>query len=266
MVKVKDSLAQREKKEQRANKILIWAICLLILLFAINVYLFTNVLFQVDVKGSSMESTLSDGQVLIVNSRADVDRGDVIIIRRHVLDEEQKIYPKIAPNGDGKFDLTTLNYPCIEVKEVKNYKGHLNFKVEGNVLTIDNPRYDIYVVYETEYSIVKRAIGIEGDTVKLQDGKVYLKKAGETEFTVLKEKYVDEGNNTSPLTSQKEWVCQKGEIFYLGDNRIDSQDSRKHGCCKIEEVEGVVSKFAIWISPVTTWINKAATWLDKVFS
>ena len=252
MVDVNESLVQKREKEQRSNKIFTLVVGLLLLVIAVNIYLFTNVLFQVNVEGSSMKSTLSHGDVLIVNRYASVDRGDVIIIRKH----KDRYTQDVTPN-DGKVDLTTLNYPCLKVLEVKNKYGQLNFDVKGNTLTIIGPRHEIEIVYETEYSVVKRVIGIEGDTIKLERGKVYLKTSGQTEFKQLQEDYLDEWIETNAVEGYpKEWTCGKGEIFYLGDNRIDSEDSRVDGCCKVENVEGVVSKFAIWIKPITTFIGK----------
>ena len=252
MVDVNESLVQKREKEQRSNKIFTLVVGLLLLVIAVNIYLFTNVLFQVNVEGSSMKSTLSHGDVLIVNRYASVDRGDVIIIRKHKDRYTQDVTPI-----DGKVDLTTLNYPCLKVLEVKNKYGQLNFDVKGNTLTIIGPRHEIEIVYETEYSVVKRAIGLEGDTIKIEKGRVFLKKSGESNFEALDEEYLDEWITTYPSQGfPKEWTIGKGEIFYLGDNRIDSEDSRTDGCCKIEDVEGVVSKFAIWSKPLTTWVSK----------
>ena len=40
-------------------------------------------------------------------------------------------------------------------------------------------------------------------------------------------------------------LCRKGEIFYLGDNRLNSSDSRTYGACKDENVVGVVEEWSL---------------------
>ena len=245
-------LIKKQRKQRRGNILFFTFVGIFVLIIIGNIFLFTKVLFQVSVEGNSMKSTLSHGDVLIVNRYADVDRGDIVIIKKHKNAYTQEIKPV-----DGKVDLTKLHYPCLKVVEVKNQYGQLTYTIEGNILTINNPRHEIEIVYETEYSVVKRVIGIEGDTIKLERGKVYLKTSGQTDFQVLEEDYLDEWIETNAVEGYpKEWTCGKGEIFYLGDNRIDSEDSRVDGCCKVENVEGVVSKFAIWIKPITTFIGK----------
>ncbi len=247
-----EDIEKKRKKQRRSNILFFTFAGIFVLILIGNVFLFTKVLFQVSVEGSSMRSTLSHGDVLIVNRYADVDRGDVVIIKKHKDAFTQEITPI-----DGKVDLSKLHYPCLRVVEVKNDYGTLSYTIDGNILTINNPRHEMEIVYETEYSVVKRVIGIEGDTIKIEKGSVYLKKTGESEFKRLEEDYLDEWIETNPIEGYpREWVCGQGEIFYLGDNRLDSEDSRVDGCCKVENVEGVVSKFAIWIKPITTWLSK----------
>lgn len=72
-------------------------------------------------------------------------------------------------------------------------------------------RGDIIVIDVTDYSelfneeehkspfyIVKRAIALEGDSVEYRNGSVWLKKAGETEYSLLEEsyRYIDRGVRT----------------------------------------------------------------------
>ena len=82
---------------------------------------------------------------------------------------------------------------------------------------------------------------VEGDKVGVDNGKVY-------------RKYLDE--NGVWQTQWDEWVTAytpafseftvgKNEIFFLGDNRAVSDDSRSIGCRKLSEVVGVVTKFSL---------------------
>lgn len=118
----------------------------------------------------------------------------------------------------------------------------------------DAQRQDIIIIDVNGKWIIKRVIGVEGDTVIIQGGFVYLKKAGETEEIKLNEDYVKEkGVTYSPVPTplgeehaRQEVVVGKDQIFYLGDNRRNSKDSRsEYGCCKESNVVGVVENWSI---------------------
>ncbi len=69
-----------------------------------------------------------------------------------------------------------------------------------------------------EKNLIKRVIGVAGDTVEITDGKVYINGAA------IKEDYTD-GSLTESF-GQSKWVVGENEIFVLGDNRDNSKDSR----------------------------------------
>ncbi len=77
-------------------------------------------------------------------------------------------------------------------------------------------------------TIVKRVIGIEGDSVQILDNKVYLN--GE----LLDEPYIKEEMNTA----NGFWEIGKGELFCMGDNRNESLDSRSGGTVALSCVVG----------------------------
>ena len=67
--------------------------------------------------------------------------------------------------------------------------------------------------------LVKRVIGLPGDTVSFQDGYVYVN--GEE----LDESYLPrQGISTSG--SRREYAVPEGHLFFLGDNRTGSWDAR----------------------------------------
>ncbi len=124
----------------------------------------------------------------------------------------------------------------------------------GDIVIIDvsdNPEF-------SNGNIIKRLIATEGDAVRLQDGKVYLRRAGETEYTLLEEPYAK--GVTYPFRSgeavRSEFELQKGEIFVLGDNREVSHDSRALATghtLKEENIVGVVSDWSLQEENMVGW-------------
>ena len=76
---------------------------------------------------------------------------------------------------------------------------------------------------------IKRVIAIGGDTIEGRDGKVYVN--GE----VVDEPYLPEGTTTSNFGPVD---VPEGQIFVMGDNRGNSDDSRNFGPVPVDTVVG----------------------------
>ena len=109
----------------------------------------------------------------------------------------------------------------------------------GKYFTVggDPERFDVVVVHyaEENYNVVKRVVGLPGDTVELRDGYLYVNGIR------YEEKFLHERarSNYGPVT------VPEGEYFLMGDNRNNSKDSRTVGTVSRNEIVGRVEA-VIW--------------------
>lgn len=125
------------------------------------------------------------------------------------------------------------------------------------VSTIGAPqRGDIVVIEEDEYEsgavvsrwLIKRVVGLPGDTVWAEDGVLYRIDAGTEGSYAVSEPYLAEEwtrDNTFDAVT-----VQEGYVFVLGDNRNNSHDSRAIGALPMSRMLGVVTGWSIEIKGV----------------
>lgn len=126
----------------------------------------------------------------------------------------------------------------------------------GDVIIIDNVVADRTGKY---VYIIKRVIATEGQVVELKGGYVYVD--GEK----LNEPYLDDFQRTN-ARGKSRYEIKKGEVFYLGDNRLESQDARDHGPCKISQIVGIVKPWSIKTKDIRTKLFKIFEPIAKLIS
>ncbi len=170
------------------------------LLLALVIFLAVRMIvlnFRVD--GMSMDPNLDDGEMLLVNRNAyfHFDLNDL----RNVLpgedrDGEDIVYPFDPPE-------------------------------RGDIIVFDPP------VRAPDKPYIKRVIGLPGETVSFQGGKVLVNDQE------LDEAYIDDQTKTRCNDSENcEVTVPAGEVYVLGDNRDNSSDSRGFGPVDVDQIIG----------------------------
>ncbi len=125
---------------------------------------------------------------------------------------------------------------------------------DGNLLVINKiglqfseiKRFDIIVFHANEQQdYVKRVIGIPGDHISYQNGKLYVNDQLVEEPFLSAYQSTFEGNQLiEDFTLQDKTGVETvpdGQFFVIGDNRLGSYDSRRFGFISIDQVVGKVN-------------------------
>lgn len=88
-------------------------------------------------------------------------------------------------------------------------------------------RFDIVVVQENNKYIIKRVIGLPGESVMYKDNKLYIN--GKT---------VEDNYSKTTTNDFDNVVLGENEYFVMGDNRAVSSDSRIIGPVNIKNIKG----------------------------
>ena len=83
---------------------------------------------------------------------------------------------------------------------------------------------------DSDQDLIKRVVGVPGDEIAVRDGKLFVN--GEPQ----RESYTNE--KLPDVSLYTKTIVPKGHVFVMGDNRANSQDSRRFGPLPKENIEG----------------------------
>ena len=144
----------------------------------------------------------------------------------------------------------------------------------GKIFETNPQRGDVIVFKlpgQENINYVKRLLGLPGETIKVINGEVFIKKANSVNFENFKQ--IDDGfffddqykseikqlieneykilnmTNNGPLDYTPEYKIPKDKYFFMGDNRDNSSDSRVMSGVGFVPKENMIGKvWFIWLS------------------
>lgn len=124
----------------------------------------------------------------------------------------------------------------------------------GDVIVVDVRSYGFS---DTQF-LIKRLIATEGDAVYCEDGQVYIRYAGTDDFVALDEPYA----YSDYAYDFALYEVGEDEIFFLGDNRTNSRDSRYQeglshltsSLYTVDDIYGVVPDWSIRFKGVLKYL------------
>lgn len=198
------------ERKKNIKEVVEWIMCIIIaviLALIVRHFVFTPTV----VDQSSMKPTLETGDRLFLNRlsitmKEEIKRGEIITFE--------------APSKK------TITYEDFD----KDNPVAIYENEPKNIFS----KFTYYVLEFKKQSYIKRVIGVAGDHILIEDGKVYLN--GEE----LKEEYLhnvrtDRGNGLF-----YDITVPEGYVFAMGDNRGGSSDCRNFGCIPIDKIESKV--------------------------
>ena len=129
-----------------------------------------------------------------------------------------------------------IRYYLIQPFFVKGASMELNFK-NGDYLLVDEISYrfrpaqrgEVIVFrypYDTTQFFIKRIIGLPGETIEIRGNSVNIYNRDYPKGLVLNEKYLSSFQKT---LGDEVLKLKDDEYFVMGDNRLQSSDSRRWG-------------------------------------
>lgn len=162
-----------------------------------------------------------------VSMKPTANEGEKLLIERTILSHKQLNYG----------DIVTFNAPSetlnrSSINEGETIKGTDAIANYDELAPMDSFIYNFMGIGKKDY--IKRVIGKAGDHIVVgDDGLVY--RNGEMVY----EPYLKD-HTTNKNGAYVDVVVPEGTIFVMGDNRLESMDSRTFGCIPLNKLDGYV--------------------------
>lgn len=210
-------ISQRRKTAEFVLNIALW-VAIAVLLVAVILRLF--VFSTVAVDGASMNPTYENGDVVTVNKAVKPNRGDVVVFYKNEVNN--KFMAQFASREE-----------CVEgqpyEKLIKRVVALAGDKIWARCISNDGNDVVYEIVIDTADGdrIVENYYVKKGET--LEHERYYIHSVGITDLGLLHD-----------CTEEAPFVVSKDCFFAMGDNRLNSADSRKFGEFKLSQIFGVV--------------------------
>lgn len=151
--------------------------------------------------------------------------GLVFIIRTYLISPFQVYGPSMCDTLnfiDGKCQHAYGEYIIVYKFGYQNIIGwQVGLPQRGDIIVFHPP-------HNPNEFFIKRVIGLPGETIKLENGKVKIFNMEHQDGFLLNEDYLNATNqdNTLPIGELSVFEVPQGTFFVLGDNRVASSDSR----------------------------------------
>lgn len=128
-----------------------------------------------------------------------------------------------------------------------------------------NPARGEIIVFEKpdakNINFIKRIIGLPGETLEIHNNQIIIKNENHPEGIVLDEEYIP---SDYPTNGDYQYNIGENEIFVMGDNRTNSQDSRVLGPINEDLIIGR-GLFVYWPISDAFWIFNPAYNLNLIY-
>lgn len=207
------------KERKKLRNTILFFVGLFFLVFGLNTFIFKFLLFPVAVRSDSMLPRVDRGGLILASPIGSVNRGTVVILK-----------PEFEGNMGWFGIFTSKILSFISFQQVQAFKFADGGVSAGNVL--------------------RRVVGLPGDTVYMKDFILYIKPAGSqhflTEFELADVQYdINVGGlpvGWDPVMgsagTMEERVLGEKEYFLLCDNRTEGVDSRIWGGVQKKDIGG----------------------------